>query len=138
SCWSINQSSYSCLSCSVRPSRNSRFCSAVILSKFFHFSSLDWPDMHFSLWHDDFGTKSWPCYHRRQRGENRIHVSAGAQAENRAAVIEQIEFHIAAAAHELFFALGLAPGRRKIAPHQRGIDVQECASDILREGERRI
>ena len=49
-------------------------------------------------------------------------IAAGAQAENGAAVVEQVELDIAAAAHELLLALGLGPGRGKVPPHQLGID----------------
>ena len=57
------------------------------------------------------------------------------KAEHRAAVVEQIELDIAAAAHELLLAVGLAPGHGEIAPHDLGIDAQEGAADVLREGQ---
>src|SRR5262249_5566245 len=86
------------------------------------------------------GRVSWrtrlrPFHHWRQRREDRLDIAAGLEPEDRAAVVEQVEFDIAAAAHELFLALGLAPWLLEIAPHQLGIDVQEGAAHILREGE---
>ena len=57
------------------------------------------------------------------------------QAEHRAAVVEQVELDIAAAADELLLAVGVGPGRGEIAPHELGIDRQEGAADVLREGE---
>src|SRR5258705_6505059 len=79
--------------------------------------------------------RSRPLHARRQRRRDRFNIAAGAQAEDGAAVVEQVEFDIASTAHELLVALGLAPGRREIPPHQFGIDRQERASDRLREGE---
>src|SRR5262245_42373459 len=82
-------------------------------------------------------TASWPPHHRRQRGQDRIDVSAGAQTKDRAAVVEQIELDVAAAPDELLLALGLAPRRCEIAPHQLGIDLQERAADVLSKSELR-
>src|SRR5262245_24791088 len=55
--------------------------------------------------------RSRPLHHRRQRREDRVDIAAGAQPEDGAAVVEQVELHVAAAAHELLLALGLAPRR---------------------------
>ncbi len=55
-----------------------------------------------------------PLHHRRHRRQDRLHIAAGAQAEDGAAVVEQVELDIAAAADQLLLALGLAPGRREI------------------------
>src|SRR5262245_61976382 len=79
--------------------------------------------------------RSRPLHHRRQRGENRVDIAAGAQPEDGAAVVEQVELHVAAAAYELLLALGRAPRRGEIPAHQLGIDAQEGAADVLREGE---
>src|SRR5260370_16543433 len=62
-------------------------------------------------------------------------IAAGLQSEDGAAVVEQIEFDVAAAADQLFLAVGRVPGRAEIAPDKLGIDVQQGAADILREGE---
>ena len=57
---------------------------------------------------DSFDGRSRPLHHRRHRGQDRLDIAAGAQAEDRAAVVEQVEFDIAAAADQLLLALGLA------------------------------
>src|ERR1700693_4144321 len=78
---------------------------------------------------------SRPLHHRRQRGQDRLDIAAGLEAENGAAVVEQVELDIAAAADQLLFALGLVPRVCEIAPHQFGIDVPEGAADLAGEGE---
>src|SRR5262245_39423342 len=80
-------------------------------------------------------TGSRPLHQRRQRGEDRLDVAAGLQPEHRAAIVEQVELDVAAAADELLLAVGLVPTQRKIASHQLGIDLQEGPADILRESE---
>src|ERR1700684_3322002 len=97
------------------------------------------------------GTQSWipayagmsgivlrPVHHRQHRGEDGVDIAAGAQAENGAAVIEQIELDIAAAAHQLFLALGFGPRFCEILSYQFRIDAEESAADVLSEGKRRI
>src|ERR1700757_3658945 len=81
---------------------------------------------------------SRPLHDRRQRGQERLHIAAGAQPEDGAAVVEQVELHVAAAAHELFLALGRAPGRGEILAHQFGINPPERAAHLLGEGEVRL
>ena len=54
-------------------------------------------------------TESRPPHLRRQRHQDRLDVAAGHQPELGAAVVQQVELDIAAAAHELFVALGLGP-----------------------------
>ena len=54
-----------------------------------------------------------------------VDVAAGLEPEGRAAVVEQVELDIAAAAHELLVALGVGPGRLEIAAHECGVDVEE-------------
>ena len=81
------------------------------------------------------GMRSRPFHLRRQRGQDRIDVAAGLQPEDGAAVVEQVEFDIAAAADQLLLAIGRRPRRVEIAPHQLGIDFQEGAADVLGEGE---
>src|SRR5512146_1333684 len=65
---------------------------------------------------------SRPLHHRRHRGQDRLDISTGAQAEYSAAVIKQIVFDITATTGELLLALGLAPGRGEILAHHAGID----------------
>src|SRR5262245_29357314 len=79
-----------------------------------------------------------PLHHRRHGGQDRFDVAAGAQAENRATVVEQVELDITAAADELLVALGLAPGFGKVVLYQRRIDSEERQPDRLREGEIRV
>src|SRR4051794_38272635 len=81
---------------------------------------------------------SRPLHDRRHRGENCIDVAAGAQAEDGAAIVQEIEFDVASAPYELFFTFGFGPGRCEVAPDEVRIDFGESASDILREGEIRV
>src|SRR5262245_36371019 len=68
--------------------------------------------------------------HGRQDG---FHVTAGLEAEYGAAVVKQIEFDVAAAADQLFFAVGVIPQQGEILSYQPRIDTQERATDVLRE-----
>src|ERR1700722_790955 len=76
-----------------------------------------------------------PLHFRWQRGEDRVHIAAGLQAKRRAAVVEQVEFHIAAAAHELLLALLLVPGGLEIPPHECGINLEEGKPHLADESE---
>src|SRR5258706_14072690 len=78
---------------------------------------------------------SRPFHFRRHRRQDGIHIAAGFQPEDGAAVVEQIEFDITSAPHELLLAILWCPRRIKIPSHQFGIDFQECAADVLSEGE---
>ncbi len=78
---------------------------------------------------------SRPLHQRRHRGEDRGDVAAGLQAEDRAAVVDQVELDIAPAADELFLALGFLPWREEIAPHQPRVDIEEGEADVAGEGE---
>ena len=78
---------------------------------------------------------SRPFHFGRHRRQDRIDIAAGFQTENGAAVVEQVEFDIAAAPDQLLLAIGRRPRRVEIAPHQFGIDLQEGAADVLGEGE---
>src|SRR5688572_26664622 len=78
---------------------------------------------------------SGPFSQRRQRGEDRLDMAAGLQAEDGAAVVEEIELDVAAAADELLFAVGLGPRRHEIAAHQVRIDFFECLPHVAGEGE---
>src|SRR5258705_6554245 len=79
--------------------------------------------------------QSWPLYLRRHRRENGIHIAAGLQPKNCAAVIEKVELDIASAPDQLFLAVGGIPGQAEIAPDAFGIDLQEGAADVLGKGE---
>src|SRR5215213_77625 len=79
--------------------------------------------------------QSWPLYLRRHRREDRIYIAAGLQPKNCAAVVEQVELDVAPAPDQLLLAVGGIPGQGEIAPDEFGIDLQEGAADVLREGE---
>src|SRR5262245_20658756 len=81
---------------------------------------------------------SRPARKRRQRGEDGFDIAAGPEAEHAAAVVEQVELGVTTAADELLVAIGLAPEQREVVPDDLRIDTQEGATDVLREGERRV
>src|SRR5215831_17882369 len=64
----------------------------------------------------------WPCRFGRQRHQDRLDIAAGLQAEHRAAVVEQVELDVAAAADELVTALLGGPGLSHPGPHDRRED----------------
>src|SRR5215469_7786349 len=66
---------------------------------------------------------------RRQRHQDRLGVAAGLQPEHGAAVIEQIEFDIAAAADELMAPLLFRPRKRHARPYDRGEHAEEGCAD---------
>src|SRR5689334_22981137 len=82
--------------------------------------------------------RSRPFHLGRQRRQDGIHIAAGAQPENRAAVVEEVKLDIASTPHELLVALGRAVSQREIPPHEFWIDVAKAAPDRLREGEVRV
>jgi hypothetical protein len=51
----------------------------------------------------------WPSGERRQRHQDRLDIAAGLEPELGAAVVEQVEFDIAAAADELMAPLFVGP-----------------------------
>src|SRR5271166_2063480 len=83
-------------------------------------------------------SRSWPFHQRRQGGENRLDIAAGPQAEHGAAVVQEVELDVASTTNELLIALRLVPGRRKVAPHQLRIDIQERAADVLDKSKVRV
>ena len=70
-----------------------------------------------------------PADFRRQRHQDRLDIAAGHQAELGAAVVQQVEFDIAAAAHELVFALCGGPGLVHVGAHDARIGVEEGLAD---------
>src|SRR6185503_15065218 len=74
----------------------------------------------------------------RHGREDRLDIAAGLQAEDGAAVVEQVELHIATAPDELLLAVGIGPGRSHIAADDLGIDAEECQPDLLGEVEIRL
>src|ERR1700704_2686028 len=57
-----------------------------------------------------------PLHLGRHRRQNGIDIAAGLEAEDGAAVVQQVEFHIASAPDQLFLAVFRAPRRVEIAP----------------------
>src|SRR5579875_3685927 len=78
---------------------------------------------------------SRPFHERRHGREDGIDIAAGLQPEDRAAVVEKVELDVTAAPHELRVALGLGPGRCKIAPHDLRIDRKKAFADVAHKGE---
>ena len=81
------------------------------------------------------GAGQGQCTSGGERHQDRLSVAAGLQPKPRAAVVEQVELDVAAAAYELVLALRLGPGLRHAAAHDRRIDIEEGPADILGEGE---
>ena len=79
--------------------------------------------------------RSRPFHFRWHRRQDRIDIAPGFQAKNGAAVVEQIEFHIAPATDQLLLTIIIVPRRVEIAAHQVRIDFQKRAADVLRKGE---
>ncbi len=78
---------------------------------------------------------SRPSHLGRQRHEDRLDIAAGREAEQRAAIIKQIELDVAAAPHELVAALPIGPGFQHVASHDRRVDGEKGLADVAREGE---
>src|SRR6186713_244857 len=76
-----------------------------------------------------------PLHCRRQAGEDGSDVTASLQAEDRAAIVKQVELDVAATADKLFVTVGFSPVCVEIAADERVVDRQERAADFLREGE---
>ena len=76
-----------------------------------------------------------PARLRRQGHQDGLGIAAGLQAELGAAVVEQVELHIAAAAHQLVGLVGVRPASSHVPSDDVGIDVQKCESHRLGEGE---
>src|SRR5579871_1635853 len=70
-----------------------------------------------------------------QRHQDRLRVPARLETEQRAAVIEQVELDIAAAADQLVTALRLAPALVHMAADDGRIDIEKGDADIAGKGE---
>ena len=82
------------------------------------------------------GDGSGPRRQRRQRHQDGFRIAAGHQTELGAAVVDQVEFDVAAAALELPGALGLSV-RLVAAPlDDRQVGVEERLAAVLDERER--
>src|SRR5690606_2483456 len=77
-----------------------------------------------------------PARERRHRAQDRLGASAGLQAEQRAAVVDQVELDVAPAAPGLEVALALAVRFVAVAFDDRRIRVEEGIPDRARERER--
>ena len=71
----------------------------------------------------------------RQAHQDRLHVAAGLQPEQRAAVVDQVELHVAPAPHQLVLALRLGPGLGHAAADDPRERIQERQPDIADERE---
>src|SRR5262245_51587411 len=76
-----------------------------------------------------------PADEGRERHEDRFRTAAGLETEERAAVPDEIELHVAAAAIELEVALALAVGSILAAPQDRQVGRQEMIADALEQRE---
>ena len=74
--------------------------------------------------------RSWPLYLRWHRREDGIHIAAGFQPEDGAAVVQQVELDVATTPDQLLLAVGGGPGEGEVAPDQFGIDFQEGVADV--------
>jgi hypothetical protein len=77
---------------------------------------------------------SGPFYFGGHGGEDSVNVAAGFETESCAAIIKQVEFDVAAAADQLFLAVGWCPGIGVVAAHDHGVDAGEGATNVLSEG----
>src|SRR3546814_5564251 len=66
---------------------------------------------------------------------DRLDVAAGLQAEQRAAVMQQVELDVAAAPNQLVASLRLGPAIVHVPLDEARVDVEECLSDVAGEGE---
>src|SRR5690606_20549024 len=71
----------------------------------------------------------------RQARKDRVDVAAGLEAEDGATVVQEVEFDIASATDELFFAVCFGPVLVEVLAHEVVVHDLEGATDILREAE---
>src|SRR5262245_19339160 len=79
-----------------------------------------------------------PAHHRRQRHEDRLGAPARLEAEDGAAIVNQIEFHVAAAAELLETALLVGVGFVSPLFGDRQVSGQKIVAAILHEREERL
>src|SRR5690606_29588719 len=80
-------------------------------------------------------TGSGPGDQWRQRHQDRVRVAAGLEAELGAAVVQQVELHVAPAPLQLIGALGVGPGAIHVPRDQPRVDVEERLADLAGERE---
>src|SRR5258708_3595067 len=76
-----------------------------------------------------------PRHRGRQAHQDRLDIAAGLEAEQGAAIVEQVELDIAAAAHQLRLAFGGGPGLVHVPADQARIDLEEGGTHLADEGE---
>src|SRR3954447_8193383 len=81
---------------------------------------------------------SFPAGERRKAHEDRVDVAARLEAEQGAAVVQQVELDIAAAEGEQPVHIRLIEGRLHALAHDRRENLQERLADIAGEGEIRL
>src|SRR5579872_710114 len=81
---------------------------------------------------------SRPPYLRRQAHQDRLHIPAGLQTEQRAAVVDQVELNVPPTPHQLVFALRVGPTLQHPTPYNAREHLQERRSNITGECEIRI
>src|SRR3954447_7007848 len=82
--------------------------------------------------------RSRPTHLRRQAHQDRIHVAARLQAKQRAAVMDQVEFDIAAAADQLVFTVRCAPRLAHAAADDAWINVKKCLPHVANKAKIRL
>src|SRR5207302_224499 len=75
-----------------------------------------------------------PAHQRREAHEDRLGVAAALEAEQRAAVVDEVEFDVAAAPAQLCGAILLGPGNAAAPLDQRHVRGQEGLADASHEG----
>src|SRR5690606_1664572 len=77
----------------------------------------------------------FPAHARGQAHQDRLGPATALQAEQRAAVVDQVELDVAAAAVELELALALAIGGVLATLHDRQVGIEEAVADRAQVGE---
>src|SRR5206468_445766 len=81
------------------------------------------------------GSPLRPCCFGGERHQDRLDIAAGFQTECGAAVVEQVELDVAAAAHQLMAALLLCPGEPHARPHDGRENGEQGVADRSDKGE---
>ena len=76
---------------------------------------------------------SGPLHFWGEAGQDRVHVPAGLQPEDGAAIVEQVELDIAATADQLLLAISFGPVLIEILAHDVIVDERKGAADFLGE-----
>src|ERR1700749_4673564 len=76
-----------------------------------------------------------PAGQRRHRRQDRRYIATGLQAEDRAAIIDEIELDVTPTARQLLLALGRVPRLFGVAPYNVGIDRNEALANVAHKSE---